>query len=214
MPNRNAIKYSPQEIEARNAFSRKVFKEIDENLTDFLNYVPIEKNHLEVYSTKLISLVLEVGPEILSTLELAMCQSAYDIRQFQPEVMNELEGLLNKEREIRTKKKSLTFTDYSTFLLNHAEINLNTATVLIKESDLFALPFEEPYPEWWNSYNLLRHDKYANVKRATFRNTLKATSGLFWLIDSNSRHLNIERLESQVFQLNDDRRSLIVTQKI
>ena len=140
-------------------------------------------------STKLISIILEVGPEILSSLELAMCQTAFDLRQYNNESMRELEKLLHTEK---VKKRSPTFTDYFNFLLNHAKISLDAAAVLIKESDLYVMPFEEKHPDWWKSYNRLKHDKYASVKSATLRTVLKATSALFWIINSNSKHLTLK----------------------
>jgi hypothetical protein len=55
------------------------------------------------------------------------------------------------------------------------------------------MPFEEENPQWWENYNLLKHDKYNNIKVANLRTALKATSALFWLVDNNSRMFSFEK---------------------
>lgn len=215
MNSANPIKYSNDEVESRVKFSQKMFQEIEENIINFLNYVPIDTNHLEVYSPKLIAIISTVGPELINSFDLAVCETGFGIRKYQPEPLKELEELLKKEKDLKDNYRSLTFPDYYSFLSKHEFPPLNIATVQMKESDIFTMPFEEPYPDWWKSYNLLKHDKYNNLKSATLRNMLKATAGLFWLIDNNCKIFHFDKpFQSRVFLRNEDRRLLSQSQKI
>lgn len=129
--------------------------------------------------------------------------------------MKELAELLKKEKDLKGKHRSLTFTDYYCFLSKHDIPPLNVATVQMKESAIFTMPFEETYPCWWKSYNLLKHNKYNNLKMATLKNTLKATAGLFWLIDNNCKIFHFdEPFQSKVFLRTNDQRLLSQNQKI
>lgn len=74
--------------------------------------------------------------------------------------------------------------------------------------DAYMMPFEEENPQWWENYNLLKHDKYNNIKVATLKTALKAASALFWLVDRNSRMFSFEKpftsklfLSSEVYKL-------------
>ena len=55
----------------------------------------------------------------------------------------------------------------------------------------YIMPFERIPPNWWNVYNLLKHDKYNNLEKATLKNTLKAVGGLYWLIANYSLLLTL-----------------------
>jgi hypothetical protein len=45
--------YSKEEFQSRLQLSRRFFSEIEEDLADFLDYVPLDLNHMDVYSFKL-----------------------------------------------------------------------------------------------------------------------------------------------------------------
>lgn len=209
-------KYTYDEVESRVEFSRKMFHQIEEKLDDFLNYVPFDSGHLEVYSLKLVTIILEVGPELINSFELAVCESDFGIRKFYGEANKDREDLLKREKELRARKKSLTFKDYYCFLVKHEIPSLSTATIQLRESKAYMMPFEQEIPIWWDScYNLLRHDKYSNLKNATLRNTLKATAALFWLIENNSKPFPFDRpFPSKLFLTNEDLGLLISYKKI
>ena len=43
---------------------------LEARMEDFLDYVPLDMAHLDVYSLELVSIILETGPEILSSFDL------------------------------------------------------------------------------------------------------------------------------------------------
>jgi len=136
---------------------------------------------------KLVTIILEIGPELMNSFELAVSESRTSVReQFFPSTRKDRETLWEKEQKLRKRKKSLTFHDYYLFLDKHGIPKLSKARIQLKGFDAYIVPFEEDNPKWWENYNLLKHDKYNNLKAANLRTALKASSALFWLVDCNS----------------------------
>lgn len=179
-------KYSREEFQSRLQLSRRIFYEIQDDLVDFLDYVPLDLNHMDVYSFKLLKIILQIGPELINSLDLAVAGTAYDLSNSR--ARKERKALWEKEGELRRKKKSLTFHDYYCFLEEYSATKLSSADIQLKDLEAYMKPFEESNPTWWESYNLLRHDKYSNLKNATLRTTLKACGALFFLVNDNNRH--------------------------
>jgi len=186
--------YTHNEIRARVESSHRTFHQIEDGLTDFLKYVPFDYHHLEVHSPKLITIILEIGPELISSLELAVSLSDFGIGEFinGDRCRTDLEDLWRKEKKLRSNERSLTFKDYYCFLDKHLIPPLSSACTQLKGFDVYVMPFKEDR-EWWKNYNLLRHDKYNNVKAATLRTALKAAGALFWLTDHNSKMFFFEK---------------------
>lgn len=187
--------YTAEEIESRTELSQRMFHQIEGYMIDFLNYVPFDRNHLEVYSLKLTTIILEVGPELINSFELAVAKTRiYPMHEmFDDSLRADREELWEKEKRLRSKKRSLTFNDYYRFLSKHGIPRLSGATIQLRNFGVYMTPFEEANPEWWENYNRIRHDKYNNLKKATLRTALKASGALFWLVDSNSRWFSFEK---------------------
>ena len=195
-------KYTWDEFESRIALSEKMFNQIESLLNDFLDYVTLDFDHLHVHSLKLVTIMLEIGPEILNSFDLAVFYiGARSLREaFDPSIGKRRERLLEKEKELRKKKRSLTFGDYYSFLDTARTPKLSQATIRLRDLDAYIMPFETINSEWWESYNLLKHDKYSNLKRATLENALKASSALFWLVYYNSKEIHLdEAFSSNLF---------------
>lgn len=154
-------------------------------MNDFLDYVPLDLAHLGVYSQKLVSIILETGPEIINSFDLIVFAPRLRFNMHtclsEIELNKTREKLLEREKSCRKKKKSLTFKDYSDFL--NKSIGLSTRTIEIMGLNAYTLPFKEVNPEWWEAYNQLRHDKYGNLKKATLKNALKALGAFCFLKD-------------------------------
>lgn len=209
-------KYTYDEIRSRVKFSQKVFHQLESNVANFLDYVPFDSNHLEAYSLKLVTIILETGPEIFNSFELAVCESDLGVAKWFGEANKDREDLLEKERRLKTRKRSLTFNDYYCFLVKHENPSITNATIQLREYEAFVMPFEDATPTWWDScYNLLRHDKYNNLKKATLRNALKATAALYWLIDNNCKPFHFDdSFVSNLFLVNQDQRLLSSFEKL
>ena len=180
-------RYSYHEIGSRTEFSHKMFYQIEGYLSHFLDYVPFDYNHLKVYSLKLVTVMLEIGPELMNSFELAVSELAVSVHVYDDGFLKDSKRLWEKEERLRKRKRSLTFNEWYCFLDKYLSPKLCSATVQLKGFDAYTMPFEKNNPEWWDSYNRLKHDKYNNLKRANLRTALKASSALFWLVDRNSR---------------------------
>ena len=180
--------------------SRQMYYLMDEYLGDFLDYVPPDLNHLEVYSHRLVTIILEIGPEVLSSFDIALNIIKDRSRWFSKVVAEDSEDLWKKEDALKKRKRSLTFLDYYRFLDKHSMPKLSSATVVFEDLDAYMMPFEKSNPEWWENYNLLRHDKYTNLKTATLRTTLNACGALFWLVYQNQ---SLAGFESDLFKISD-----------
>jgi hypothetical protein len=181
-------------------------------MNDFLNYVPLDEMHLKVYSLKLTTIILEIGPELTSAFDIAIsCTRIYPMwEEFDPELRLDREKLWKKEEDLKSHKRSLSFNDYYSFLDKHGPQKLSGATVQIRDFNFHFKPFEKANaektnPEWWNTYNQLKHDKYSNRKKATLETTLKALGALFWLVDYNSQLLSHDHFQSGIFGSVDSR---------
>jgi hypothetical protein len=198
--------YTVDEMEKRTGFSHKMLHQLEGYMNDFLNYVPLDEIHLKVYSLKLTTIILEVGPELTSAFDVAVgCTRIYPMwEELDPELRPNREKLWRKEEEWRKRNKSSSFNDYYSFLNEHGAQKLSGAAVRIRDFDLYFMPFEKANgektnPEWWNTYNQLKHDKYNNRKKSTLEVALKALGALFWLIDYNSLVLGYVRFQSDIF---------------
>lgn len=209
-------KYTYNEIVDRTMYSHKMFYHIEGYVNDFLDYVPFDYSHLEVYSLKLVTIILETGPELINSFDLAVAETNFGIRALaDPQMVQDREDLWKKERQLRSRNRSLTFNGYYGFLEKHEIPKLSTAMIKLEGSDAYTMPFEELHPKWWENYNLLKHDKYNNLKVATLRTALKASGALFWLVDRNSRMFHLEKpFSSRLFQMIDSRDLTSSSQKL
>jgi len=108
-----------------------MFHQIEGYVNDFLNYVPIDFNHLEVYSLKLITIILEIGPELVNSFELAVSESNIGVLEFlDGSIRKDLENLWEKEKKLESRKRSLTFNDYYCFLDKHGIPKLSMLSFL------------------------------------------------------------------------------------
>jgi len=190
----NMPKYTSHEIESRVELSHKMFHQLESYVDDFLNYVPFDFCHLEVYSLKLVAVILEIGPELMSSFELAVSETNVGVSEFfGGTARRDRDELWEKEKKLRDRKRSLTFNDYYCFLNKHGTPRLSSAIIELRGFDVHIMPFEEQSLQWWENHNLLKHDKYSNLKTATLKTTLKALSALFWLVDRNSRMFSFEK---------------------
>lgn len=199
-----SLKYQWNEFKRRVELSEETFRQIEREMNDFLAYVPLDFDHLNVYSLKLVRTILEMGPEIISSFDLAAFPAFFIAVYFPPtndEVDRAREKLFQVEACRKKKNMSLTFKHYYDFLnlASSKWVHRLQDPVQVKDIDAYVVPFERPMPKWWNSYNLLKHDKYSNLKNATLANALKTLGALFWLVDHNCRALGWFETGSDIF---------------
>ena len=203
-PSYQSLKYDWNEFKRRVELSLKMFREIETQLDNFLDYVPLEFDHLHVHSLKLVTIILETGSEIITSFGLAAFPGIFIVQwlDLTNESIERNRGeLLEKEKSLRKKNRSLTFKQYYAFL-DKAMTSPHRLRDLIqlKSLDAYIEPFETARPDWWDSYNLLKHNKYDSLTEANLTNTLKAVGALFRLAEYNSRRIGrLEEFTSRIF---------------
>lgn len=197
--------YSADERKSRTNLSWNMYLDLEKEIIDFLNYVPLAESQLEVFSPKLANIILQAGPEVLNAFNLSIgnleARAKMDKMFVSSNPSYDLDAIWREEAELRKNHKSLTFNKYYAFLEKNGYYKLSRAEVQFRENASFVFnPFNEEIPNWWKIYNGLKHDKYDNLSRATLFETLICLGGLFWTLDSCAEALYIQdRLTSKVF---------------
>lgn len=146
------------------------YKDLEEKFLNYLRYVPLTKEHCDVWSLHLGDLLMI----ICSILDSFFRRSIY---------CSELDGA-DKIRYYRS--------------LNDIQINMGTYRVIfdqfyqLSSKNIYLLnPFVSFSPfanwksnlklEWWGAYNHVKHDRFKNKKEATLQSTFNALGALFIL---------------------------------
>ena len=192
--------------------SRKIYEFLQRDLDVCVEYVALDKRHLEVYSFRLANLILRIGPEILRLFNLLL---------FNPTIKStlRLEGEKKLKKIQRKKeKKQDTFMDYFTMLPV-----LKNQCVEVKVFNEYIVPFETekrklPYWKsardvvfWWeDGYNALRHRVLREFeKSATLKHTLFSLASLWVMHDWLDRAWPRKRMaESQFFYQPIDKKTI------
>jgi hypothetical protein len=182
-----------------------MFNQLEGYLDGFLSYVPLDETHFNVYSPKLTTIILEAGPELISAFDVAVANTGLvPIWEWgDPTLQPDRDKLWTEEEKRKTKKRSLTFGDYFSFLNSHGPQRLGNAKVEITNFNAYFMPFEKKYPDWWETYNQLKHEKYNNLRKATLEITLKLLGALFWLVDYNIEVSSHDHCRSNLFKAID-----------
>jgi len=174
-------------------------------MLEFLEYVPLAECHFQVYSPKLVSILYEVGPELMNIFNVAIGNTKplakMDKFMGDGQLSVELDKIWSDEVELQERTQSLSFRRYYDFLEKWSVRKLSTAQVEIIENSLMLTPFKDQTPEWWTTYNGLKHSKQTSLTKATLFTTLMGLSGLFWPIKRSADDLHIDDgLDSKIFK--------------
>lgn len=174
-------------------YSIKMYRIIEDDFIDFISYVPLEENHLNVYSPKLADIIIRCCNQIETFFkEWLMLPS---LERFDP-----IEQYRDKYRnEARNRGPRLNIGDYRDFFEPH--LRLSEYDVYIPTLDKYIYPFKEfseesRAPCWWTVHNHLKHRAYEKRRKATLEIALYAIAALFFLNRSN--HLTTYGLQSML----------------
>lgn len=141
---------------------------IESALLDILNIVPYCREHMNVWSPKLATILLESCSQLDSLWKYEARQSAY------------------------TKHSNLSIEDYFKYfgaymapkwlVFYGAELveQLEPFSSWRQEPDIQSSNFKRL--DWWSAHNALKHDRYQNLKEATLANAVQAVAGLLLAI--------------------------------
>jgi hypothetical protein len=171
-------------LEENKQASISMYKFIEADFLNCLEYVPLCENHLSVYSYRFANLLLRIGPELLRKMNIVLFDSdrsaCFDFDEWKPSLI---------ELQEKCEKRKDNFRDYYNVLSKVILCQLDRQAVKVKPLNKYILPFEfelrkgkKIIPWWEDGYNALRHRVIHEFKEsATLRNTLFALSALWFL---------------------------------
>ncbi len=147
-------------------------------------YIEFSKDNYNTYSIELAHLLLSTASEV-DTVAKCVCKLIDSTAS--PQNINEYRKLI-KGREDAEGKKFLRDESY----------RLSSLKVYIPRHGLEFLPWESwkdnKNPDWWNSYNKVKHERNLHFDKATLLNALHAVSALLVL---NYVYCRLEMVQSR-----------------
>jgi len=171
-------------------FWEEDYTPLEDEFINFIRYIPLAKEHEEVWSFKLVNLLLLIGSSIdsffkcsIASLRASMIYrylETQNLRSFYApedfEMASELHRLLLKDEPPNMGLYRNIFEEY---------YNLSNKTVYVLRTKDEIKPFKEwmngKSPEWWKIYRDLKHSRFGNRKSANLKIVLNALSALFLL---------------------------------
>lgn len=142
------------------------YRLLEQELREVFEYVPLENEHLEVWSLKLGNILIILGSVMDSFFKFALNDAIFDNMPIIIDVRRKTETNMGDYRAI--------FQDF---------YKLSEKKVYVRLSGNFLQPFKAfedgKSPEWWQVYQNIKHDRFMNKKEAKLKYVLEAMAGLF-----------------------------------
>jgi len=177
----------------------ELYLDLERQFQNFLEYVPYLPGNENIYSFKLLNLILSIGGYVDSAFK----EMARYPKFSEDENCKKILGLLKKSKENIEKGERPKFPSIKLYLKTFDRLHLasfDTVRRSYKSNELSKmkvifkrLPEREdviPFkpcnprtnaPEWWDIYNGLKHDVSLNIEKASLKNTRDALAGAFLL---------------------------------
>lgn len=159
-----------------NAFSKGLawykFEQLERDFLEATVYFPFEKEHKDIWSEFFSDLIVKIGNSADSFFRLMLKDNSFD--SF-PHVIELKKG--------RRKRDITYFRDFFEPIYQFSSVSV----LIAKGPDFYEVcfPFKDfetkKTPNWWNSYNHVKHQWFDCMKEATLENTIDALAGLFVL---------------------------------
>lgn len=168
----------------------ELYQDLERQFLNFLEYVPYLEGNEDVYSFKLLNLILSIGGHIDSAFKEMAYYPGFSINEGAQKILNILK---ESEKNVKEGKTPRTVPIGLPLEVFNKEYRISKEKIIFKrlpEGELIT-PFHPcnprtKAPEWWEIYNSLKHHVSINLKKANLRNTLHALAGAFLL---NVRHI-------------------------
>lgn len=160
-----------------------VYKTLEEELIQYIRYVPLTEMHYPVWSFYLGNLLNNIGSIIDSFFKNAIHSPS----------LNLFEGIdIHRARDQQDMGKYREIFERFYQLSNKKIYELQNFSSIMPYSKWK----DDKTPEWWDSYRKIKHDRFQNKEKATLKTTLDALGGLFLL--------NVIHLETRLTLVDTD----------
>lgn len=161
------------------------YNDLERQFENFLEYVPYLSGNENVYSFKLLNLILGIGGHVDSAFKE---MARYPKFSNNKDCEKVLKIVKESEENIGKGKPPQTVPIWLSLRAFEKEYRLSKVKIMFKRIPRREeiIPFE-PFniktkaPEWWEVYNGLKHDVSTNIQKANLRNTRDALAAAFLL---------------------------------
>lgn len=186
------------DFENRRHFAYTEYHRLKKDFLDFVEYVPLAKKNLTVFSPKLSSLITDVCEQILDCLEIWVAAPRETVKHLGGAIIlkdidafetEQTQFLVKMERR-REIHKSMSYPALYEFIKKHSAF-YGTLCYSVGD-DIFVVELQEfihPFttarryvPRWWYVYNSLKHHKYEAREKANLRAALHCLASLYRLV--------------------------------
>jgi hypothetical protein len=163
----------------------ELYTDLERQFENFLEYVPYLEGNKNIYSFKLVNLILGIGGHVDSAFKEMV---RYPLFSKNKDCEQILSILKENEEQVKKGKGAKTIPIQLFLRAFEEEYKLSRQIVLFR-----CLPHGEvinpfkPFnprtkaPEWWETYNGLKHDVSINLEKASLQNTRNALACAFLL---------------------------------
>ncbi|MGA2682263.1 MAG: hypothetical protein ABSF44_10755 [Candidatus Bathyarchaeia archaeon] len=145
------------------------YKDLERQFEDFLDYVPYLEGNEKTYSFRLANLLLAIGAHVDSAFKEMARYHLFSEKESCKEILR------------RADDKLGTLTSGVRAFNEIYGISSEEVTFKCLPKRMKIIPFKEAKPEWWDSYNDIKHDFGDNLSKANLRVVRDALAGAFLL---------------------------------
>lgn len=162
----------------------EIYKDLERQFQNFLEYVPPLEGNMGTYSFKLLNLILSIGGHIDSCFKDMAKYPSFADNETCKKILEQLE---KNNQCIQSGKVARPISIRLCLEAFEKEYKLSQKYVVFKRIPVvhvvtpFASWSSKRTPEWWKTYNDLKHDVSSNIEKANLLNTLDALAGAFLL---------------------------------
>jgi len=149
------------------------YKRLESDFIDATLYFPLEKRYEEIWSEHFSDLLVKVGNSVDSVFRITLKDESLDSYPHVPTL-----------KRSRRRRDITYFRDFfePIYQLFGVEVQIAYGLTFYERK---SVPFKEfknnESPDWWTSYNHVKHGWFDSIQEATLGNTIKALAGLFVL---------------------------------
>jgi hypothetical protein len=157
------------------------FLALEKDLETVSRYIEFNKDNLNTYSIELAHLLLSSASEIDT---VAKCICSILEPNAKPDNINKYRKIIKAAEDNETYGFGLSGKEDPVLAEKHKH-RLSDLIVYIPRYSLALIPWkswaEDKNPDWWKSYNDVKHERNHHFNKATLRNTLYALTALLAL---------------------------------
>lgn len=161
----------------------EAYKDLERQFEQFLDIVPYLDKNEDTYSFRLLNLILSIGGHVDSAFKEMARFTRFSLN---PDCQKILIKIKESENNVQKGKPPVTISIKLPLKAFETEYGLSSKTIAFKRLPQREIvkPFQPSNPatnapEWWETYNGLKHNLGSNIEKANLKNTRDALAGAF-----------------------------------